>query len=272
MDLFSSIYPFTFCSFSSGSSGNSFFVGCGDEAILIDTGISASRIKKNLSEIDFSFSQIKGIFLTHDHVDHTKGLPVLQKMLQVPVYALPDCHEGIMKNPQTKNSNPSLFRAFDLQKKYTIAGMSIEAFKVPHDGNGAVGYHICCNDKKLTIVTDLGHINNTVSRYLNQSDSIVIEANYDEKMLNNGPYPLYLQKRIKSDFGHLENCVTADFLAKNYRSSIKHILFCHLSQANNTPEIVIKTVNQRFEECGINTNNTIIRPLPRLSRTELIYL
>lgn len=273
MDLFTSLYPFTFCSFASGSSGNCFFFGTGNEAILIDAGISASRIQKSVEDIGFSMTQIKGVFLTHDHIDHTKGIPVLVKKHKIPVYAREACHDGILKNPQTKNADSNFFYTIDLQKQNEIASLCIEAFEVPHDGNGAVGYHICFRNQRLTIVTDLGHINDHVAAYLNCCDTLIIESNYDKQMLETGPYPYYLKRRIDSRFGHLCNDETAAFLAKNYKDSLKHIFLCHISACNNTPEQVLQTIRGSFEHQNRKlAQHTHVVPLPREKRSDLYYL
>ncbi|MDR0970231.1 MAG: MBL fold metallo-hydrolase [Lentimicrobiaceae bacterium] len=273
MDLFTPLYPFTFCSFASGSSGNCFFVGSGDEAILIDVGISTSRIEKSVADIGFSMKQIKAVFLTHDHIDHTKGIATLVKKYRIPVYARETCRDGVLKNPQTKKVDANFFYSIDLQKQNEIASLRIEAFEVPHDGNGSVGYHICFCNQRLTIVTDLGHINDHVATYLNACDTLIIESNYDKKMLETGPYPHRLKRRIDSQFGHLCNDETASFLAKNYKNSLKHIFLCHISACNNTPDQVLQTIRHNFEQqnCKLAQHTQVVA-LPREKRSDLYYL
>ena len=116
MDLFSCLSPFVFCSFASGSSGNCFFVGLESEGFLIDAGISFAHLKKSMQQIDYQQKSIKCIFLTHDHIDHVKGLNVIAEALQVPIYAHADCIAGVLRGKATRNMNPEIFHAIELLK------------------------------------------------------------------------------------------------------------------------------------------------------------
>jgi len=195
-----------FCSLSSGSNGNCYYLGNEFHGILIDAGISATSIRKFLKNMDISKIS-------------------------------PDC-----------------IRKIPLKQKFHLAGFDIEAFPVCHDAPETIGFHICTGDKTITIATDLGHICQTAAPYFKAANLLVLESNYDEQMLVNGKYPHYLKARIKSDHGHLGNHQTSAFLADIINDNLSNICLAHLSKNNNTPEIVLQTLQQTFSERGIILN------------------
>jgi len=241
-----------FYSLSSGSSGNCYYLGNETHGILIDAGISAGSIRKFLKEMDISMSTIMGVLITHNHIDHIKGLEVLTRKHTIPAFTTPKVWNSIL-TPHSKISRDCI-REISLQKKFRIAGFDIEAFPVYHDAPETIGFHIYAGDKKITIVTDLGHICDTAAPYIKAANLLVIESNYDEQMLANGRYPHFLKARIRSDHGHLGNHQTAEFLADNVHVDISHICLAHLSKNNNTPEKAIQTIQQSFSKRGINLN------------------
>jgi phosphoribosyl 1,2-cyclic phosphodiesterase len=260
-----------FCSLSSGSSGNCYYIGNEFHGILIDAGISTSSIRRFLKEMDISMQTIMGVLITHNHIDHIRGLQGLTRKNSLPAFTTAKIWESIL-TPYTKISGDCI-REITLQKKFHLAGFDIEAFPVFHDAPETIGFHICSGDKKITIATDLGHICSTASPYLKESNLIVIESNYDEQMLENGRYPYFLKARIKSDTGHLGNHQTSVFLADIINDNLSHICLAHLSKNNNTPEIALQTLHQTFTARGININGNLqILVLNRHIPTEMIRL
>jgi phosphoribosyl 1,2-cyclic phosphodiesterase len=241
-----------FCSLSSGSSGNCFYIGNEFHGILIDAGISAGSIRKFLKDIDISMQTIMGVLITHNHIDHIRGLELLTRKNNIPAFTTHKIWESII-TPR-KEISPDCIREISLQQKFHLAGFDIEAFPVSHDAPETIGFHICAGDKKITIVTDLGHICKTSTPYIKAANFLVIESNYDEQMLENGRYPHFLKARIRSDHGHLGNHQTAAFLAENINDDLNYICFAHLSKNNNTPELVLRTLEKTFSEKGINLN------------------
>ena len=189
MDLFSFLSPFVFCSLASGSSGNCYFVGKQDEGVLVDVGIHAQQVVTGLLKNDLSMANIKAILITHDHIDHVKGLEVLAKNTPVPIYAHSDCLRGLAEGNSTKKIDNRLFHAVELLQPFEICGITMEAFPVMHDGRGAVGYHFNYEGHTLTIATDIGMLDKVVKEQVRRSENIVIESNYDTEMLENGRYP-----------------------------------------------------------------------------------
>lgn len=273
MDLFSSLYPFSFCSLASGSNGNCYYVGNGDEGILIDAGITLRSIRKRLSEVGIPMKQIKAILISHAHIDHIKGLSALANTHALPVYASFQTCEGILRNWSASGIRRDLLHTIEDGEKVQLAGLLVETFAVSHDAAGALGYHIRNSHNSITIATDLGFICEKASRYLSLASMLVIESNYDDEMLTNGRYPLQLQKRIRGDKGHLSNVQAADYLTQHYHAGMKQIFLCHLSQHNNTPELALKTLHQHFIDKKVSRSpETVIRALPRGARTELIHV
>ena len=273
MDLFSCLSPFVFCSFASGSSGNCFFVGLENEGFLVDAGISLTYLEKSIQQIDYQLKSIKCIFLTHDHIDHVKGLDVIAETLQVPIYAHADCIMGVLRGKATRKMNPAIFHAIDPMVPMEMCGIHIEPFPVMHDGRGTMGYHFLYDDKNLTLATDIGMIDSCVESYLDRSESIVIESNYDNKMLWEGPYTYILKQRIAGPTGHLSNTDASRYIAKRYAKDLKNVMLCHLSENNNTPELAMQSVYHILQQQRIHINPDITMfPLPRHQSTGLIHL
>jgi phosphoribosyl 1,2-cyclic phosphodiesterase len=198
-------------------------------------------------------------------------LEVLTRKNSLPAFTTHKIWESIL-SPQKKISRDCI-REIPLQKKIHLSGFDIEAFPVCHDAPETIGFHICAGDKKITIVTDLGHICQIATPYIKAANLLVIESNYDEQMLVNGKYPPFLKARIQSDHGHLGNHQTATFLADNINDKLSNICLAHLSKNNNSPEKVLQTLAQTFSERGIILNgHQRISILNRTTPTNMISL
>lgn len=238
-----------FCSLSSGSSGNCYYLGNRHHGILIDAGISATSISKFLKNMAIPMQSIMGVLITHNHIDHIKGLESLTRKNNLPAFTTAKVWKSIF-TPKSRISRDCI-REIPLSDRFNLAGFDIEAFPVSHDAPETIGFHICADNRKITIVTDLGHICSTVSRYIRAANLLVIESNYDEEMLISGKYPHFLKARIQSDHGHLGNHQTAAFLAENFNNNLSHICLAHLSKNNNTPEKALQTLRVALSERGI---------------------
>jgi len=260
-----------FYSLGSGSSGNCYYLGNGQQGILIDAGISTKAVNKFLKDIDVPIHSIMGVLITHNHNDHIKGLKVLTRKHNIPVFTTRKIWNSILTSNREISSD--CIREIVLQQKFQLAGFDIESFPVSHDAPETIGFHICAGDNKMTVATDLGEISQTVASYAKAANLVVIESNYDEQMLVNGRYPYYLKKRIRSDLGHLSNRQTAEFLADIFNEGHCNICLAHLSKNNNTPEIAIQTLHQTFSERGITLKgHQRISVLNRNIPTEMITL
>lgn len=263
-DLFSSAPKYKLLSLSSGSSGNCYYLGTSQYGILIDAGIGVRTIKKNLRDYGVAMETIVGVLVTHDHADHIKSVGGLACKLNIPIYATQTVHEGIERSRCTDTSIAGARRIIEKEKEFEIKDFEITAFEVPHDTIENVGYQIKIRDKVVVLITDVGRITSTVSRYASTANHLIIEANYDEEMLRQGSYPHHLKKRITSGMGHLSNRLTGELLTSIYHESLDEIWLCHLSQDNNHPELAYKTIESALHNFGIKVGTDVI--LKTLSR------
>ena len=228
-----------FLSFGSGSSGNCYLLESSESSILIDSGVGYRKMKKYFAEYGVNMSKISAIILTHDHTDHISAVSSMSMFLNVPVYATETVHHRVRTNFRIHvKLDKSRVKVIEKYKPFGIGEFTIEAFDVPHDSADCSGYTVCCGNKRFVLVTDCGHITDEVKRRILETDYLVMEANYDAEMLENGPYPMRLRRRISCPTGHLSNGETASFLKENSFAALKQVFLCHLSENNNTPEIV----------------------------------
>lgn len=238
------IYPL----FSS-SKGNSTFIGTPKAGVLIDAGVSYSRLVEALNCSGIDISAVKAVLVTHEHSDHIKGIPILTKRTGVPVFAQKLTLEKLVSGGLVHSYSD----AEEICGAREIYGMEITPFDTPHDTPQSCGYRIITDDGKcLAVCTDLGKITPLVAESLRGCDIVLLEANYDEKMLAEGSYPYYLKARIKSDNGHLSNSDCACQVEKLLLEGTTRIILGHLSQENNTRSIAEKTILERLSRFSRN--------------------
>ncbi|MDR1403109.1 MAG: MBL fold metallo-hydrolase [Tannerellaceae bacterium] len=247
----------SFLSLASGSSGNCYYLGTAEYGILIDAGIGVRTIKKALKDKNIDFNKIIAVLVTHDHADHIKTVGCLGEKYNIPIYTTKAVHYGITKSRYVEEILETSRRVIEKETAFQIRDFSITAFEVPHDSTDNVGYHITFENHKFTFATDVGHITETVSKYMCLANHLIIEANYDEEMLKSGAYPHFLKERVSSPTGHLSNNEAAEFLAAHYHTGLKNIWLCHLSRDNNHPELAYKTVDIRLFKEGIRVGKDV---------------
>ena len=264
----------TFLCLASGSSGNCYYLSDGETTILIDAGLSQRQIKKALKERNLSMAGVKGIFITHDHADHIKGVGNLSKDNYIPVYATAEVHKGMKKSYcMTQNIEPELVRYLEKGEVLQLGDFEIHSFEVPHDGSDNVGYFVKLGELNFCMVTDVGHITQEVSEHIGLANYLVLEANYDKSMLEMGPYPRYLKERIASETGHLSNEDCGNALLQFATPELKHVWLCHLSEENNHPELARKTVEGILRSAGIIPGKDIkLDVLKRKTPSEVYFL
>lgn len=249
-DLFNQA-KYKFFSLASGSSGNCYYLGTSEYGILIDAGIGIRTIKKTLREYGIALEKIIAVLVTHDHADHIKTIGCMGDKLSIPIYATETVHDGIRRNTYLNAQFVTTRRIVEKEKPFSIRDFEVTAFDVPHDSLENVGYEINFDGQTFVLVTDIGRITDTIRNHASKAMHLVIEANYDEEMLQNGRYPYYLKRRISSGMGHLSNRLSAEFIASIYNKNLQNIWLCHLSQDNNHPELAYKTVEQTLYTNGI---------------------
>lgn len=244
-----------FCSLFSGSSGNCTFISDGKTNLLIDAGVSASRICSALAQINCSPRDIHGILLTHEHRDHIVGAGVLSRNFSIPVYANSGTIERTM--PVTGWIFDDYIHIFKTNEKFDVGDIEVFPFSTSHDTADPVGYTFRLDGKYYSVATDTGVVTDTVLKHLCRSEKVLIEANHDVEMLQNGPYPYRLKQRILGQKGHLSNENAAHLAAQLVKWGAKSIALGHLSEKNNTPEKAYNAAVACFEQNNISIENDL---------------
>lgn len=230
-----------FCSLYSGSSGNSIFVGTKNARVLIDAGLPGKKIEEAMKSIDENPGDLNAIFVTHEHLDHIKGIGIISRKFDVPIYANADTWAAMEKNiGKIKEHN---IRIMDRRSTVSIKDLDVSSYNIPHDAAAPVGYTLHSKGKRVSIATDFGIYTTEIRDNIKDSDVILIESNHDVSMLKYGPYPYSLKRRVLSEVGHLSNedCGTAVVDLINYKEN-KKIILGHLSGTNNHPDLAYETV------------------------------
>lgn len=240
-----------FISFGSGSSGNCAYIGDNSCGILIDAGVDNKQVLEKLEQNGLSINNIKGILLTHDHSDHVRYVYALvRRHPHIGIYCTPKTLNGLLRRHSISRRIKDYHKPIYKEFPFKIDNFEVTAFDVSHDGTDNCGYFITHGNHKFAVATDLGCITDRVDFYMRQACYIMIESNYDQYMLDHGPYPLYLRARIAAERGHLDNTVTANFLKQIFSPKLRYVFLCHLSHDNNTPEIALQTVRTALTEAG----------------------
>lgn len=251
--------------FASGSSGNCYYLGTRQRGILIDAGISARQIQKCLREMNLDFQNVMGVLVTHDHADHIRAVGTLGERVHLPIYTTAQIHEGIDRNYGVREKLRTSRRYFNKGEQWELFGMKINTFGIEHDSTDCLGYCIDFKGQRFVLMTDCGSVNEEMEAYIRTANHLVIEANHDEHMLLNGPYPTYLKERILSPRGHQSNDVCGELLERNWHPELRNVWLCHLSLENNDPQVAFDTVASYLEEIDIIPGQEIF--LKALDRT-----
>ncbi|MCL2664782.1 MAG: MBL fold metallo-hydrolase [Defluviitaleaceae bacterium] len=245
-----------FCPVASGSSGNCIYAGCGGTHILIDAGISGSRVEKGLSFA--GADRVDAILITHEHADHISGAGVLARRFGACVYASANTWRYINRHDSLGPVDPAKKISVEPGVPVTIGNFDVLPFEIPHDASGPVGYCLYADGKKITVATDIGHVNDTIRRSLLGSDICLIESNHDLDMLKNGRYPRPLKERVMGKKGHLSNATAGMLLADVASESMQAVYLGHLSEENNRPLLALGTVTNILEAREIKLKRLIV--------------
>jgi phosphoribosyl 1,2-cyclic phosphodiesterase len=238
-----------FCPLVSGSSGNSIFIETDGTKILIDAGVSGKKIESCLKKIDVDGGDIDAIFVTHEHIDHIKGVGIVSRRFDIPIYATEatwDAMETCIGNISRKNRK-IIYKGENMP----LNDMLIKPFEIPHDAADPVGYSVSAGDIKMTVATDIGHITDTVTEAVRDSSVLLLESNHDIDMLKSGPYSYQLKERILGLYGHMANAAAGNLLSDIMSNKLKQVFLGHLSNQNNTPELAFHTVREILDHNGI---------------------
>ena len=226
---------------ASGSTGNSTLLETEHTTLLIDAGLGRKEMQRRFEALGrTSPDRVDAILVTHEHTDHSSGLPQMAREWKCPAYLTEPTYFEILKvyqdSPKTKIEHVKFVRP---GTRFAIGEIEITPFAVPHDAADPVGYTFRAGGTKVAIVTDLGYMPELVKHHLRETDFLILESNHDLDMLKVGPYPWYIKQRVMSRTGHLSNTVVSDFLADSdvFDGRARHLVLAHLSEQNNTPDL-----------------------------------
>ena len=233
----------------SGSSGNATYVGCDDANLLVDAGLSGSRVTQELERVGIDPRRLDAILVTHEHSDHIKGIGILSRKYDLPVYAT----EGTWREMFNKIGAiaEKNVRIFEPEQDFFIGSIDITPFSTPHDAAQPVGYVFETGGAKLAIATDLGCVRDSWLKHVMGAHAVILESNFDPGMLQTGPYPYELKKRIMGRHGHLSNDDAGEVAAELVRAGATQIILGHLSKENNYPELAMKCCELALQQAGI---------------------
>lgn len=240
------------CVLSSGSKGNSTLVITDKVKILIDLGTTTSYVEAALNNLNVDVKEISHILITHSHVDHIKGLKVFIKRYNPVILVTED-----MKNVLEKELGNFRYEYYE-DKKAIIGDLTVNVIKTSHDAEESMGFVLTNNNSSMVYITDTGYINQKYFKILSNNNLYVLESNHDIKMLMDGPYPYYLQQRVRGDKGHLSNKQASDYLCKFIGDNTRKIVFAHISEHNNSYEKVIETFNEELSKNDMKFDNVLI--------------
>lgn len=249
------------CVLGSGSSGNSIYVACDGCSILIDAGLSRRELQARLSSVGAELSAVGAVLISHEHHDHIKGLAVLCRNHGVPVYVNRQTASAIIQ----RGIPSERLRFFRNGSEFAVGGVTVHPFPVPHDASDPVGFIVCAGEMKIGIVTDCGHPSETVKRMLRGCNALVLEANHDPDLLDNGPRHISLKERIRSDVGHLSNDTAAELLSEVVSEELTDVFLAHLSEECNRPDIALAVVERAMRGAGFEHVNIRLTYADRVS-------
>lgn len=220
------------CVLASGSRGNATYVSDGRTAILIDAGLSGVELQRRMAAKGLDPGRLDAILVSHEHTDHIQGVGVLSRRFRLPVYI----NDGTRRASEAALGKLAGMLPFTCGHGFDIGSLTVHPFSISHDADDPAGFTITCDGAKLGVATDLGMVTGVVRTHLANCDILIVEANHDERMLVDGPYPWPLKQRIRGRSGHLSNDDAGLLLETLRHQGLAHVILAHLSEENNTPE------------------------------------
>lgn len=231
------------CSLGSGSNGNAFFIGFQNRSFLVDAGLNRKQLLLRLEQIGGRISDIEGIFITHEHIDHVAGLEVLLKHHPIPVFINRDTSREM-----PFYLDPGLVRNLEPNQAISFGDVMVKSLSKSHDAANPALFSFEGEGAVVSVITDAGYGCENVISAIRRSDILFMETNYDEEMLRTGFYTPQLKRRVAGKLGHLSNLDAARLVAQHAPSHMKYLFLSHLSQNNNTPRLAMKTMETVLDQ------------------------
>lgn len=231
-----------FASLGSGSKGNATLIEANQTCLMLDCGFTLKETEVRLERLGKTGHDLDAILVTHEHSDHLKGVGAVARKYKKPVYLTAGTyHQGRLGNlPEIEWVN--------CHQPFAIKDICVQPVAVPHDAREPCQYVFAHGDRKLGILTDLGSLTPHVEVHYSGLDALVLEFNHDLQMLEEGPYPYQLKQRILGNYGHLSNAQAAQLLLRIKSDKLQHLVLSHVSQQNNSKELVCAAITELFED------------------------
>ncbi|MBN6187267.1 MBL fold metallo-hydrolase [Aneurinibacillus sp. BA2021] len=240
---------------ASGSTGNSFFIESKNSKVLVDAGLSGKQVEKLLSEAGVSAQDLDAILITHEHSDHIKGVGVLARRYQLPVYANSKTWEQLDRQLGTIAEDQRLI--MEVGDTVEFGDMKVESYGISHDAAEPMAFCFYEDDAKVSLTTDLGYVSQRIKDTIRGSDAYIFESNHDVEMLRMGSYPWNTKRRILSDVGHLSNETAGEALGDILAGKGEKVYLAHLSKENNMTELARLTVKNILQEYGFEDGSDV---------------
>lgn len=242
-----------FCPLASGSKGNCIYIGTRKTKVLIDAGVSAKAIRDRLAAIGVNLEDIDAVLVTHEHIDHIRGLDILGCKLGIPIFANSDTAKAVYA---TLQECPK-FKIFSTGETFEFCDLEVHPFSIQHDAVDPVAFIIRTAGIKLGICADLGFATTLVARQLKECDYLYLEANHEPSMVHASHRPQVYKNRVLSRQGHLSNAECAKLLEEIYHDGLKHVHLAHLSSECNSPELALKIITEKLQSLQAKTEVSI---------------
>lgn len=249
----------TFASLISGSSGNAAYISDGKTHILTDCGTSGAKLKTAMEKIGASPENVHALLITHEHGDHIRGAGVIARRYGIPVYTTYETFCAM----DCGRIDDSLVNFIRPDEDFEIGTIGIMPFSIPHDAANPVGFNYFVGGEKLSLATDIGHMNEYVMSHISGSQKIILESNHDVELLQIGSYPYAVKRRVLSDVGHLSNKTAAETALELVKSGTQSIVLGHLSNENNRPEIAMLETYTALTDAGVNVGSDMVLSVAR---------
>jgi len=240
---------------ASGSTGNAIYIGTERASVLIDVGITGKQAESALQEIGVKPTELTAILVTHEHADHIKGIGVMARRYNIPIYANEKTWAELDGQIGTiAEAQKQLFAVGEIRE---FADLTVQSFGISHDAAEPMGFCFYDGKKKLSVATDLGYVSERIKETIAGADAYIFEANHDVEMLRMSQYPWSIKRRILSDVGHLSNEAAGEALSDFLRGEGERVFLAHLSKENNMMELARLTVKNILEEKGLKVGDDV---------------
>ena len=255
------------CVLGSGSAGNAVVVDSGGARVLLDAGFSCRELERRMRSMSIDPKSIGAVVLTHEHLDHVKGVARFAGRHEIPIWAT----DGTIAGAGLRGATAAPLRVMRSGQPIEVSGFQIDPFAIPHDAREPVGFVVEDRyGRRLGLVADLGSKSRLAWGRLRELDVLLIETNHDLEMLRSGPYPWSLKQRIAGGHGHLSNRAAAEGLPELLCDRLRAVVLYHLSRTNNLPALAFAAVAEQIERCVLSASVVLsdqLEPTPWIDVT-----